>query len=97
MRKSHFFALLGGLVLMFGGPAVGLFLTALRMRRAAAVAQALGGEAAARLVGELHPALAAIQLGLAVGTLGLILLLAAVMAHFLTRRPRPKAPPLWPE
>lgn len=97
MKKSHFFALIGGLVLMFGGPAVGMFLAVLRMSRAVRLAQADPGAAPHELAAELAGALAATQVGLALGTLGLVVLLAAIALHFLARRARLRsASPLGP-
>ena len=92
MRKSHFFAMIAGLVLMFGGPAAGLFFTAQRMRRAIEVAQGGQADGAARLAAELSRALAAIHLGLTIGVAGLLILLSAIALHFATRRARATPP-----
>ncbi len=92
MRKSHFIAMVGGLVLMFGGPAAGLFVTAQRMRCAIEALQAGQADAAARAAAELARAIASIHLGLAIGLAGLLILFSALVLYFATRRAKPTPP-----
>ena len=92
MKKSHFLSLLAGLVLMFGGPAVGLFLTVQRMMQAVA-AQGDQPAVTERPAADLTRALAPTHAGLAVGAAGLGLVLVAVALIFRERKARTNTPP----
>jgi len=92
MRKAHFFGLIAGLVVMFGGPALGLFLTARRITAAVALAQAHADGPPPDLATAVVRALAPTQVGLLVGTVGLAVALGAIALHFTTHRRRPRPP-----
>ena len=92
MKKSHFFALIAGLAVMFGGPALGLFLTVRRMTALLAAVQASADGPAPDLAAAGARALAPAQAGLLVGTLGLALALGAIALHFASRRRRRQSP-----
>ena len=101
MKKTHFFALIAGLAVMFGGPAVGLFVTVRRMTAVVAVAQAHTDGPAPDLAAAVARALEPTQIGLLVGTLGLAVALGAIALYFASRRRGPKPPsqpgrPPWP-
>jgi len=93
MRRSHFICLILGLVLLFGGPAVGLFTTVVGMQRAFAQAAASGQADAAKLSQGVRQALVGTRIGLAVGVAGLGIVIFAVCLHAAARRARRAGPP----
>jgi len=93
MRKSHFIALITGLIVMFAGPAAGLLGTVLGMMNAFEAAKQSGpAPSPADLSNSITGALTATVVGIAIGAVGMIVAIAAVIAYFATRPPRPAAP-----
>ncbi|HUT33773.1 MAG TPA: hypothetical protein VNE39_09850 [Planctomycetota bacterium] len=93
MKKAHFFALIAGLAVTFGGPALGLFLAVRRMTAVVALAQAHTDGSPPDLATAVVRALAPTQAGLLVGALGLAIALGAIALHFAARRRRRRTPP----
>ena len=86
MKRSHFITLVVGVVVMFLGPAAGMFASVLRMRRALALAETLAEPQAGQLLASAaHGTFVATTVGICVGALGLLVVIVCLVVQVSTR------------